>query len=358
LHSYQLRDEFVRRGEVDSMNNTTGGHGRPGLVIVDHQVHWYPRSCVQALEDRATYPKTERTEDGGHILLLDDGLAQPAMDKLTADVDQHLAAADAAGIDALVIGPATLAEVSHLPAAEAVDLLDGIHQEYAAAQRAHPDRVACLAALPMQAPSAALAMLDRAVGELGLRGVSLLTSNDGRPLVGEGTVEVFARIAELGVPLFLHPGLRSATRAHTRTAREEVGLSWMYQTARAALELVDSGVLDAVPDLVVVHPHLGGALPYVAGRVSQVGGSKAKHPLEHYLATRFYVDTAASTPAALQLAIQTYGIDRVVFATDHPFGPMAGLRHYVEGNLPADTATRIYANRVPGLSFPASTASV
>lgn len=64
---------------------------------------------------------------------------------------------------------------------------------------------------------------------------------------------MFARIAELGVPLFLHPGLRSATRDRTHGFREEVGLTWMYQTARAALELVDSGMLDAIPDLVVVH---------------------------------------------------------------------------------------------------------
>lgn len=92
----------------------------------------------------------------------------------------------------------------------------------------------------------------------------------------------------------------------------------MYQTAAAALELIDGGVFDAVPDLAVVHPHLGGVLPYVAGRISGLGGGKAQHPIEHYLKTRFYIDTAASTPAALTLAI--------LFATDHPFNPMPAMR--------------------------------
>lgn len=319
--------------------------------IVDHQAHWYPRSCVEALIGRSTFPKVERGRNGEYVLWVDEGVGQPAIADLMKDVDEHLAEASAAGIDALVLGPATLAEVGHLPAPEAAELLGHIHEEYAAAQRAHPDRVACLAGLPMQDPSLALTVLDRAIGELDLRGVSLLTSNDGRPLVDDGTLAVYARIAELGVPLFLHPGLRSATRAHTRTFRREVGLAWMYQTADAALELIDGGVFDAVPDLVVVHPHLGGVLPYVAGRVSGVAGSKARYPLEHYLRTHFYVDTAAATPSALSLAVGTYGIDKVVFATDHPFLPMTALRRYVEENLSAEATGRVYANRVRGLSL-------
>ncbi len=55
--------------------------------------------------------------------------------------------------------------------------------------------------------------------------------------------------------------------------------------------------LDLNPGLVVVHPHLGGVLPYVAERIGLLGGSKAKHPIEHYFKTNFYVDTAAGNPA-------------------------------------------------------------
>jgi predicted TIM-barrel fold metal-dependent hydrolase len=141
--------------------------------------------------------------------------------------------------------------------------------------------------------------------------------------------------------------------ARGRSVREEAGLAWMYQAALAALQLIDSRVLDAVPGLVVVHPHLGSVLPYVAGRISPLPGSKVEHPIEHYLKNRFYADTAAAaTPAALDLAVRAYGADRLVFATDHPFGPMTALRCYVENNLPPQTASRIYANRIPGLSFP------
>jgi predicted TIM-barrel fold metal-dependent hydrolase len=246
-------------------------------------------------------------------------------------------------------------EVFHLPAGEAAELLDHIHVEYAAAQRAHPDHVAGLAALPMQDPSLALKVLDHAIGDLDLRGVSLVTlADDKRPLVTEDSLRVFARIAELGVPLVLHPGFRSATRFGLRTFREEAGLSWAYQTSLMALRLIDEGVLDTVPDLVVVHPHLGGVLPYVAQRIEDIPVvGKARHPVEHYFKTNFYVDTAAGNPRALRLAVEAYGIDRVVFATDYPFYDMSAVRQQVEDTVGPQAARQIYANRVPGLRLPA-----
>jgi predicted TIM-barrel fold metal-dependent hydrolase len=296
----------------------------------------------------------ERGADGEYVLWLDEGISQPLMNRLAVDLDGHLAHAAAAGVDVLVLGPATLAEVFHLPPDEAAELLDRVHVEYAAAQRAHPDHVVALAALPMQDPSLALKVLDHAVGELDLRGVSLVTTIDEkRPLVTEDSLRVFARVAELGVPLVLHPGFRSATRFGTRTIREDADLSWVYQTSLTALRLIDEGVLDAAPGLVVVHPHLGGVLPYVAERIGLLGGSKAKHPIEHYFKTNFYVDTAAGNPAALRLAIEAYGIDRVVFATDYPFYDMSSVRQQVEDAVGPQAAQQIYANRVPGLSLPA-----
>ncbi|WP_022901467.1 amidohydrolase family protein [Humibacter albus] len=317
-------------------------------TIIDHQAHWFPRRYLDRLIGRTELPRVTHDSQGGYVLEVDAGVTQPKMAELSAGIDEHLEAASAAGVDKLVIGPATLGEVLHLPAGESADLLDLLHVEYAAAQQAAPDRIAALAALPIQDPALALQVLDRAVVELGLKGVSLLTVNEGRPLVTDALMEVYARIAELGVPLFLHPGLRSTTRGSAASLRAELGIGWMHQTASAALELVDGGVLDELPQLVVVHPHLGGVLPYVAGRVSYFP-TTAQHPLEHYLRTRFFTDTAAFTPGALKLALETYGEEHVLFASDHPFSSQTEMRQYVERNTDARTATSIYTNRVPGL---------
>ena len=321
--------------------------------VVDYQVHWYPPPAVEQLMGRPDYPKVERGADGEYVLWLDEGVSQPLMNRLTTGLEEHLAHAAAADVDVLVLGPATMAEVFHLPADEAAELLKHVHVEYGAAQRAHPDHVVGLAALPMQDPSLALEVLDHAIGELDLRGVSLVTTVDAkRPLISDDSLRVFARIAELEVPLVMHPGFRSATRFGTRTIREDAGLSWTYQTSLTALRLVDEGVLDAVPGLTILHPHLGGVLPYVAERIGLLGGSKSKHPIEHYFKTNFYVDAAAGNPGALRLAVEAYGIDRVVFATDYPFYDMSSVRRQVEDTVGAKAAQQIYANRVPGLRLP------
>jgi predicted TIM-barrel fold metal-dependent hydrolase len=331
---------------------------KPSAPVVDYQVHWYPPAVVEQLVGRSAHPTVERAPNGDYTMWLDDGVSMPIMDRLTVDLDGHLEHAAARGVDVLVVGPACLAEVLHLPAAEAGELLRRVHIAYAEAQREHPEHIVGLAALPMQDPSLALDMLEHAIGELDLRGVSLMTTVDEkRPLVTEESLPVFARIAELAVPLVMHPGFRSATRFAVRTIREDAGLSWTFQTSLAALRLIDEGVLDAVPDLVVVHPHLGGVLPYIAERIELLGGSKAKHRIEHYFKKNFYVDTAAGNPGALRLAIEAYGIDRILFASDFPFYDMAEVRKQVEDAVGGEAAQRIYANRVPGLRLPAPAVS-
>jgi hypothetical protein len=108
---------------------------------VDHQVHWYPPSAVEQLMGRSAYPMVERDADGNYVLWLDESVSQPRMNLLATDLDAHLAHAAAAGVDVLVLGPATIAEVFHLPAHEAAELLDHVYVEYAPAQHAHPDHV-------------------------------------------------------------------------------------------------------------------------------------------------------------------------------------------------------------------------
>jgi len=214
-------------------------------VVVDHQRHWYPPRYLEALLGRRDFPRTRRTGDGWTYEVSE--LAPAPVAREQTDLEHVLAVAAEHGVDAVVTGPATLGEVLHLPAAEAAELFGVLHEELAAAQRDRPDRVRCLAALPLQDADVALDVLERAVVELGLVGVSVLASNDGPAVATERTLPVFRRIEELGVPVVLHPGLRTSTASPDASWREEAALAWMYHTARAALGFVDSGTLDACP---------------------------------------------------------------------------------------------------------------
>jgi predicted TIM-barrel fold metal-dependent hydrolase len=129
--------------------------------------------------------------------------------------------------------------------------------------------------------------------------------------------------------------------------------SWMFDTSAAALSLVIGGVLESNPDLVVLHPHAGGTLPFISGRIDFLDasmGTGMPKPTREYLRSRFYVDTVTTTPGALEMAASTYGEDRIVFASDYPWIPRAvALQHVREHLTDALTHRVLEINTIPGL---------
>ena len=70
----------------------------------------------------------------------------------------------------------------------------------------HPERLAgFVAALPMNDVDGTLAEIDHACGELGALGVQIYTHVNGYPLDGERFAPFWARMAELGKPVWVHP---------------------------------------------------------------------------------------------------------------------------------------------------------
>ncbi|MFT3865136.1 MAG: amidohydrolase family protein [Solirubrobacterales bacterium] len=322
----------------------------PRPRVIDHQAHWYTPARLDQVTGREDFPRARRDEEGGYLYEEAPGEVSRLSPRFF-DLDLQLAAMDGFDIDHAVISPNLLGEVTWMPVEEATAVTELINEETARAQREHPDRLTGLAMLPMQDGEAALGALDRAIGELDLRGVCVLSNIAGRPIVNDDTRAVFARVAELDVPLFLHPSHRSMAHPAGIGETIDLGLGWMFDTAAAALALVYEGVLDQNPSLTVVHPHLGGVLPYVTGRVAPIGaGAPIEHDLHHYLRTNFIVDSTGKTPGALQMAARTYGEDRIVFATDNPWVNGPGTLGLMRTDGDEELVHRVLrVNRVPNL---------
>lgn len=289
--------------------------------VVDCQAHWHPRAYFEALCRRTGYPRARASGDGGYVAELAPDTSFPVM-PLLVDLDRQLEQLTAAGID-IVVSSTGAFGVEDLPAAEAVELAALLNEESARAQQAHPGRLYCLARIPLQEPEAAVRELDRAVGELGLRGVCL-PSNVAKGSIAEDRYRpVYARAEQLGVPIFLHP-TRSLLEASLQRYGLEHVVAFMFDSSIAALDLVFSGILADHPALTVVHPHVGGTLPYLAGRIDHeyrkpwAMDSVLEQPPSDYL-RRFYTDTVCQNPAALRLALDFYGPEHVVFSTDYPY---------------------------------------
>jgi aminocarboxymuconate-semialdehyde decarboxylase len=201
-------------------------------------------------------------------------------------------------------------------------LARAVNDAMAQASRAYPERFVFLATLPMQDPGAAIDEAERAVTDLGCRGIYLGTNIKGKELTDPSFLPVFERIDSLRVPVFLHPlNVIGAQRLTSYYLHNLLGNP--FDTAVAAANMIFSGFLDRFPKLDMCLPHAGGALPYLIGRLNR--GWKVrqeckalKKPPSSYL-RRFTFDTISHAPESLRYLIDLVGADRVLLGSDYCF---------------------------------------
>ncbi|WP_053846991.1 amidohydrolase family protein [Streptomyces sp. NRRL B-24085] len=262
--------------------------------------------------------------------------------KLTSVVER-LADLDAMGVDAQVVGPMPMHHYWADPGL-AAHLARRVNEAVAAHCGAAPERLYGLGTVPLQHPDLAVALLDRAITELGLYGISVSTSVEGRELADPAHDDVWRRAEELGAVVFVHPwGCSLGERLATRYLGNTVGQP--VETTVALSHLIFTGVLDRFPRLKLVAAHGGGYLPTYIGRSDHAWRVRedargCAEPPSTYL-RRMWFDALVYTPRALRHLVEEVGADRVVLGTDHPFDmgvddPLVRLD--AAGLAPADRA--------------------
>jgi predicted TIM-barrel fold metal-dependent hydrolase len=322
-------------------------------MIIDAQTHWYPRPYFEWITGRDSWPKAY--QDGeGFSYEPREGEVWP-LDRNFLDLDVQLADAAASGVDAILTSPAVFGDVGALDLKEGIETCRMLNDQLAWAEREYPGRVYGAGVVPMQDADAAIAELDRLSGELGLRAVCLHTNIGGRRIGTRATWPLYERIQELGLPIFLHPTYSIAAPPLQEDGLEGT-LGFMLDSSVGALSLIYGGVLDAYPQLRVVHPHLGGMLPYVQGRIMEEdskhwsAGRRAELTIAEYLARNFWTDTVSLHEPAFELARDTYGLDHMLFSSDYPYWPRAkGVAFVRDCVRNADEADRVLGANLAAL---------
>jgi len=261
------------------------------------------------------------------------------------DLDQRFRAMDEFGDFRQVLTlPSPPLEVLAPPDRAAV-MARAANDQLAELVRKHPDRfVAFAASLPMNNPDETMKEMERAITQLGARGVQIFSNVAGRPLDDPEFLPVFAEAARHDLPIWMHPA-RGADVADYQTedrSRYEIWwtFGWPYETSVAMSRLVFSGLFDRFPELKIITHHMGGMIPYFEGRVGhgwdQLGTRTSdvdygallrsmKHrPIDYF--RKFYADTALfGARAGTQCGLDFFGVDHVVFASDMPFEPAPGM---------------------------------
>jgi len=337
------------------------------MKIIDSHFHWWPTSIFEKMLSRDAYPRAEKNARGGYTYYGPDNRSGTvAAWDAWFDLDEELAHMDRLGHDVSVvcsIGPLSV-YFSEVPPEEGREAALMWNEEMAWAQRRYPGRVWASAAIPLSDTQVAIEVLDDAVNRLGLMGVNLPGSSGKHGQIDEERLEPFyARLAELGLPAFLHPtdavfpdllsGYNNALH---------LSLGRVVEVSVAAARLVLSGITERHPGLKLVLSHTGGALPYQSGRMDKNSRNAGlPKPVSHYL-KRMYTDTVSPHAAGMEFAIKYYGIDNVMYGTDYPcWDPATALSLLDEIELSDADKRKLFhdnAVRILGLNMPASVGAV
>ncbi|WP_328422330.1 amidohydrolase family protein [Streptomyces sp. NBC_00443] len=246
-------------------------------------------------------------------------------------VGAALEAMDLLGTETAILSVSTPATGFLTDPDEAAGLARRLNDHSAGVAAEHPTRLGWFATLPMPDAEAAAREAERALGEPGADGVTLLANNRGAYLGSEGQEPLWRVLDEHGAVVFVHPADLPAPAVD---GIPPFAADFLLDTTRAAYLLVRNGVPRRHPNIRFVLSHAGGFLPYASHRMavalaSDIGRSP-RDVLDDFRG--FYFDTAlSSSPAALPTLLAFARPGHVLFGSDWPFAPAPAGQYFAAG---------------------------
>jgi predicted TIM-barrel fold metal-dependent hydrolase len=291
-------------------------------MIIDFQQHYTPPALFKGDPKAAT------------VLL--DARGNPAyfLNPLLADLSSHIKAMDHAGID---MGVLSCGVGFDQPA---LSVCRQINDAMAQAEKDHPGRFIGLAHVPALKPDEARAELKRCAVDLGFPGVVIASEMQGQALDAEALRPFWKAACDLGLYVFIHP-LAGIINWDLMEA-DDLGrmFGWEFSLIVATIRVINSGLLDELPDLKIHFSHFSGGIGRYRGRYngfqqrSKWGTAKVERhnrqprlPVDFYLNNKLYYDCAGwagPDPCGplgadwVKYGLMELALSQCVFATDYP----------------------------------------
>jgi aminocarboxymuconate-semialdehyde decarboxylase len=199
---------------------------------------------------------------------------------------------------------------------------------------AHPDRFVAFASVALQHPDLAAEQLEDGVKRLGLRGASIGGHVNGEDLSSPKYDPFWAKAAELGVLVFMHPGgADNILKDGALRGRGDLGniIGNPLETTYFLSRLIFDGTLDKFPGLKVCAGHAGGYLPSYLGRSeaacvvrANANCANKKRPSE-YFKRELLIDTMVFSEEGLRHLVAEMGAGQILYGTDIPFNWPVGV---------------------------------
>jgi predicted TIM-barrel fold metal-dependent hydrolase len=291
------------------------------MRVIAIEEHWTTREIDRVLRAQPTGARDESVvlNDRGDIpgRLLDVG-------------ESRIEAMDAAGVDVQILSIAPPG-THGLPGREAIALSRDANDRASDATGRFPTRLRAMTTLPMSAPDAAVAELQRTANAPGHVGIMSYGRSGDRPLDDPANDELLAAAASLKRPVFIHPqippnAVREASYRGfdptTDLALATFGWGWHIEAGLAALRLIVRGTFDRHPDLQIVLGHWGEMLLFALDRIDSLSNiaTHLERRVADYFNSNVHVATSGMlTPRLLRHALDYTSIDRILLSGDYPF---------------------------------------
>jgi len=290
------------------------------MITIDIHAHFVDRHYLDELT-RVMRLDTELTADG-KTLLRERGatIAWTRPDMFA--VEHRLAHMAHKNIDMRVLSVST-PNVYPWPVTEQVEIARHVNDALSRYCRAYPKKFAGLASLPLADVDASLREIDRAVHELGLKGVAIGSNICGLALNDARFEPLWAKVNSLRLPVVEHPVFpRDTSDMGEFELPLRVGL--MFDTTLMAARMIYAGIFERYPDFPFVLAHTGAALIMLMERLDN--GYRLFPDCRKYIdrlpseyGKRLYYDSCAFGQQALMFAIGAVGVGQILFGTDDPF---------------------------------------
>ncbi|KFG01610.1 amidohydrolase [Streptomyces scabiei] len=240
-------------------------------------------------------------------------------------VQAHLDLMDHHGIDTAMLSMSSPGV--HFGDDKAARLLARRVNEYTAElTRSHPGRFGNFASLPLPDLDGALEEIAYVFDELGADGVALMTHTHGVYLGDQRLDPVFAELDRRRAVVFLHP-TSPVCWQQCALGRPRPMVEYIFDTARTVTDLVMAGVLTRHPNMRVIVPHCGGAIPVLADRINEfmslfLPAQQPPSPDAVQQLRALYYDMAGTAfPRQVPALLQLVDPDRVLFGSDYCWTP-------------------------------------
>lgn len=280
-------------------------------------IHAHFTTVPQALKSWRDHQIEEIEEHGRH--LSPDGLDITDDEIAEALSSNQVKLQDEEGIDFSLLSPIA-GKMAHHYGDQETSLTwsrlsnDVVHR----ASVLFPDRFANVCQLP-QSPQGDIEVsveeLRRCVEDLGFVGCNLNPDpSDGYwqalPITDRYYYPLYEAMVDLGVPAMVHSSMSANPAVHGTCAH------YLNGDTTAFMQLCQSDLFKDFPDLKLILPHGGGAVPYHWGRYRGAMLDQGRGELTEIIGNNIYFDTCVYHARGLQLLLDVVPTSNILFASE------------------------------------------